>query len=377
MSTPEGESYLDRERFYVALRLIALAQDGKAVSEQSIYDDIAASIPKFSSSVVVKDKWEVDSSDKEKYLKVFSQASFGKGFLSTEEAIEFFKKTQVKPEYLKKIWNLSDPEDSGEFRENQFIVAMHLITRLKNLSEPIPDELPLPLKKIITLKAAEPAKVVSPSEPFADFGLGSIQPSKPNNDPFAGFGINALTLNKPDSGFGGVDNGKIGKTEDFGFGVSSSLNFATLPIKNNLEETRNSVGGIKTSMNSLNSMNSMNKANTLSNFSESTEEKPPEISEFASGKKSVNESPEKNENFKNVTRKSVENRQESRKEEELNEILDKLEKKIQKKFREWKDVRAKMSLERERNQMLSGKLSEANSKHLVDLSQLILNIIED
>ena len=36
-----------------------------------------------------------------------------------------------------------------------------------------------------------------------------------------------------------------------------------------------------------------------------------------------------------------------------------------------------MSLERERNQMLSGKLSEANSKHLVDLSQLILNMIED
>lgn len=354
--TPEGEGYLDRERFYVALRLIALAQEGKPASEQSIFDDVPAGIPKFQSNVVVKDKWDLESTDKEKYSKAFLQISSGKGYLTSEETLEVFRKTQVRPEYLKKIWNLSDPNDSGEFRENQFMVAMHLITRVKNLSEPVPDELPASLKKIMTPSIVE-NKIVSQAEPFADFG----NPAKNPNDAFSDFGLSAIS-SKP------IDSYPSLPTTDIGFGVNLSSNFQTMPIKNNLEAPMSSISG----RNSMNSMNSMNSK------IEKTEEKGDMIGFDIKAKEKVveNESPNKPIGRMSSRKSTEPNVEEKRKEEEISEQLERVEEKIQKRFRELRDVRAKLSLEREKNQMLSMKLSEGKSKQLSDLSQLILNILD-
>ena len=240
IATPEGESFLDRERFYVALRLIALAQEGKPVSEQSIYDDIQASIPKFQSNVVVKNKWDVDTADKDKYSKMFLSLSNGKGYLTTEEAIEMFRKTQVKPEYLKKIWNLSDPTDSGEFRENQFMVAMHLVTRLKNLSEPIPDELPPPLKKIISAQPQEANKPPQ-NEAFTDFGMGGMNAPKNTGDAFSDFSIGAIGQMKPPEAFPTSDfNIKPVPQTNQEFGFNNPKSFASVPIKINLDDAKSS-----------------------------------------------------------------------------------------------------------------------------------------
>ena len=362
ISTPEGENYLDRERFYVAMRLIALAQEGKPVSEQSIYDDVQAGIPKFQSSVVVKDKWEVDSGDKEKYSRAFKNCSGGKGFLDTNEAIAVFRETGIKSEYLKKIWNLSDPEDSGEFRENQFIVAMHLVSRVKNLSEPVPDELPPALKKIIQLRPQEAAKVLT-SEPAVDslqeaFSIQQLTkypnlPSVPGNPP-----------------------------------LSAAPQFQTMqPIKINLDEAKNPTMTSMASMSSMASMASMasssaNKGKVDNNedlLLDSSSVPKPVLSESPKGK---NEKSEKNwtavektvNETRNSSRKSIEGKVND---EELSEMIDKVESKIQKEFRKWRDLRAKLSLEREKGQMLNTKLQETNAKYLKELSQSILSILDE
>ena len=350
ISTPEGESFLDRERFYVAMRLIALAQEGKSVSEQSIYDDIPAGIPKFQSSVVVKDKWDVESADKEKYVRMFNSLGGAKGYLDTNEAINAFRETGVKSDYLKKIWNLSDPTDTGEFREPQFIVAMHLVSRVKNMSEPVPDELPPPLKRIISAKPAEPEK--NKSEAFSD--------TFP--DAFSMQGLTAYpslpVIQTP---------------------IASQ--FQTAPtIKINLEDS-------KSSMNSLNSLKSKQEEKKapknedlgddllLSDpyFKPKLTESPPEKipSKVAVERKSVDRT--------SIERNSIEGKVEigGRRDEELSEHIERLEEKIQKRFREWRDIRAKLSLEREKGQMLQTKLQEVNAKHLKELSQTILGILED
>ncbi|OMJ72309.1 hypothetical protein SteCoe_29278 [Stentor coeruleus] len=373
--TPEGESFLDRERFYVALRLIAYAQEGKPVTEQSIFDDIAAGIPKFQSAVVIKDKWDIENADRDKYVKAFNSICGGKGFLTTEEAVDVFRKTQVKGEYLKKIWNLSDPEDSGEFRESQFIVAMHLITRVKNLSEPVPDELPLPLKKVISAKPLEPQKTSQP-EPFGNLGMPG--PQKNQNDAFADFGLSAISQPKPPeislgSGFGMPQ----GSLDNFAFSTAPAPKpgaFQTAQIKINLEEPRSSIS----SQGSMNSMNSMKIK---------TEEKPQKVEEL----KEVEPIPEP----LIIKRNSITNQHIERndpaievkskktysdmnaKDDELSEQLERVEEKIQKKLREWRDIRSKLSLEREKTQILSLKLHEAGGKYLNDLAKLMVNILEE
>lgn len=355
ISTPEGESYLDRERFYVAMRLIALAQEGKSVSEQSIYDDIAAGIPKFQSNVVVKDKWDIENAEKEKYVRMFNSLSGGKGYLDTNEAINVFRETGVKSEYLKKIWNLSDPGDTGEFKENQFIVALHLASRVKNLSEPVPDELPAPLKKIMSAKPPEPEK--PKTEAFAD--------TFP--DAFSMQGITSYPSLPV------INN-------------SAAPQFQTMPaIKINLDDS-------KSSMNSLNSLKSKQEEKKVIKNEEFGDDllvsepaikikskvyEPPEETyekvpqKVVSDRKSIDRS--------SLERKSIEGKVEigGRKDEELTEQIDRLEDKIQKRFREWRDIRAKLSLEREKGQMLQTKLQEANAKHLKELSTTILGILED
>ena len=364
ISTPEGESYLDRERFYVAMRLIALAQEGKPVTEQSIYDDVQAGIPKFQSSIVVKDKWEIDSADKEKYSRAFKSCSGGKGFLDTNEAINVFRETGIKSEYLKKIWNLSDPEDSGEFRENQFMVAMHLVSRVKNLSEPVPDELPPVLKKIIQARPQEVAKV-QVSEPVVD----SLQEA---------FSIQQLTK-YPNLAPAGT-----------GQAISAAPQFQTMQnFKINLDE---GIGNTMGSMASLNSMNSINLINSGAGNKVKVESNDDLLMESNSIVKPVlTESPKdkgdkgwssverKSIEVKSIERKSIEGRVEigSRKDEELSEQIDRIEEKIQKKFREWRDLRAKLSLEREKGQMLNSKMQDLNGKYLKELSQSILSILDE
>ena len=363
ISTPEGESYLDRERFYVAMRLIALAQEGKPVTEQSIYDDVQAGIPKLQSSVVVKDKWEIDSADKEKYSRAFKSCSGGKGFLDTNEAISVFRETGIKSEYLKKIWNLSDPEDSGEFRENQFMVAMHLVSRVKNLSEPVPDELPPVLKKIIQARPQEAKLQVS--EPVVD----SLQEA---------FSIQQLTKYP---NLGPVANNPP---------ISAAPQFQTMQaFKINLDEGQNTTMG---SMASLNSMNSINALNSNKGKVESSDDLlmdshsaiKPVLSESPKGKiekvdKGWSSVERKSIEGKSIERKSIEGRVEigNRKDEELSEQIDRIEEKVQKKFREWRDLRAKLSLEREKGQMLSSKLQDMNGKYLKELSQSILSILDE
>ncbi|CAG9316931.1 unnamed protein product [Blepharisma stoltei] len=357
--TPNGESFLDRERFYVALRLIALAQEGKPVNVDAIYANTPAALPNFKSNVVVKDKWDIEDDDKDKYEKFFNQVSQGKGFLTADEAYGLLTRTGAKSEYLAKIWNMCDPNDSGELNKNHFIVAMHLASKVKALSEPVPDEIPQVLNKIFFAKIDEPAP---------------IEPPKP--EAFSEFGINATSASFPSVGFGIDNSGGFGMqasqkpADPFGLGFQTA---PSKPIKLNMDKPDDSL-----------MMKNIAKPPEPVLFDKAPAMKPSDPSfEFKAqplkddlleeepqqsfGRSSSQSSSKKN------TYKADENLDGLQKRNnELTEQLREIEDEIQEKLREWRDVRSRLSLERERNQVLASRLEEMNSKVLQDTFQVAI-----
>jgi hypothetical protein len=183
LATPNGESFLDRERFYVSMRLIALAQEGTPLNQDTVHT-VPKDYPKFSSGSSAPSSWSVPDEDKMKYSMIFDNTSYGKGYLTGMEAKEIFQRTELTLPDLKQVWDLVDTDRSGKLNKNQFIVAMHIINRRVNGRTPVPDRLPSELKNLVETPAETQAfgNLGMPAQPSA-----SVQPPKPK-DPMFDFG---------------------------------------------------------------------------------------------------------------------------------------------------------------------------------------------
>lgn len=170
IATMTGESYLDRDRFFIAMRLISCAQQGKPVSADSISSNVAVDLPNFELEQRREDPWELNEEDKSKYVAMFNQLCQGKGFLAGTECIAIFRRSELTMEDLAKIWTLSDPQDSGQLNSSQFTVAMHMIMTLKRRSMNVPDTLPLSLKAVMN----------APPSSGDSFGMGMGPMSSPS-----------------------------------------------------------------------------------------------------------------------------------------------------------------------------------------------------
>lgn len=359
--TPNGESFLDRERFYVALRLIALAQEGKSVSPDSIFNNTPAGLPNFKSTAVIKDRWELEDDDKDKYEKLFNQFSGGKGFLTAEEAYAILSRTGAKSEYLSKIWNLCDPNDTGELIKNQFLVALHLATRVKLLSEPVPDEIPAALKKVFLARLEPEFKSIDQpkSEAFAEFGLAGPQGiSHPQTQAFQAPAQSNLGFQQENK-------------DSFGFGFKDQFQtMPSKPIKLNLEKSNES-SMIKKAL----------KQPDL--FEAKIQQKSPDQSfEFQATPLKEDLLEDSDESRRSHVRTSSHSKIRNeplhdgkanslyKRNDDLTTKLKEVEDEIQEKLREWRDVRSRLSLERERNQVLSSRLEEMNAKMLQETFQI-------
>ena len=183
LATPNSESFLDRERFYISMRLIALAQEGTPLNQDTVHT-VPKDYPKFSSGSSAPSSWSVPDEDKMKYSMIFENTSYGKGFLTGMEAKEIFQRTELTLPDLKQVWDLVDTDRSGKLNKNQFIVAMHIINRKVNGRTPVPDRLPSELKNLVETPAETQAfgNLGMPAQPSA-----SVQPPKPK-DPTFDFG---------------------------------------------------------------------------------------------------------------------------------------------------------------------------------------------
>ncbi|UIZ22818.1 hypothetical protein KXD40_003662 [Peronospora effusa] len=174
-------SNLSRHEFYVAMRLISMAQHGEHVSVSRFYQLAALSYPlakiegvscshemdptliqmpsqtqdmSVSSQVHTQQdvnavqhqkplSYALSAAEKSKYELVFHQYDTDHdGFLMGTEAIALFQMSGLGRNILREIWSMADVTQDSKLNIQEFYVAMHLIVCLSKRGLPMPPTLP-------------------------------------------------------------------------------------------------------------------------------------------------------------------------------------------------------------------------------------------
>ena len=154
IAQPKSKQYLERDEFYVALRLIALAQNNMPFNEQAII--LNKPIPPLPNFNLKKDfladgdtSFELKDDEKIKYKRIFDINKDGNNDnISAKKAIQMWRSTGVSDNVIQKIADVLKPNETRGFLNlREFQVATHLI----NLSDrhEIPTQLPANLKKYL------------------------------------------------------------------------------------------------------------------------------------------------------------------------------------------------------------------------------------
>eukprot|EP01137_Pigoraptor_chileana_P029101 Opistho-2@13861 len=134
-----GKPSVDKQSFFVALKLIALAQNGKEValsnlSAQTPMPQFKGSLasssgPTISASAVIAPsagEWLIKPQEKDGYDKFFIASGAVNGYLAGDKAKGVLMNSKLPFDILKTIWELSDIDKDGQLDADEFAVAMHL-----------------------------------------------------------------------------------------------------------------------------------------------------------------------------------------------------------------------------------------------------------
>ncbi|XP_044054373.1 epidermal growth factor receptor substrate 15-like 1 isoform X2 [Siniperca chuatsi] len=149
LADPDGNGYLDKQGFYVALRLVACAQSGQEVSLSSLNLSVPppkfkdTSSPSLSSTASASSElhWAVRPEEKSKFDGIFESLAPVNGLLSGEKVKPVLINSKLPLDVLGKVWDLSDIDKDGHLDRDEFAVAMHLVYRALE-KEPVPALLP-------------------------------------------------------------------------------------------------------------------------------------------------------------------------------------------------------------------------------------------
>ncbi|KFQ10350.1 Epidermal growth factor receptor substrate 15-like 1, partial [Leptosomus discolor] len=173
LADPEGKGYLDKQGFYVALRLVACAQNGHDVNLSSL--NLTVPPPKFhdtSSPLLMtppstETHWAVRVEEKAKFDGIFESLLPVNGLLSGDKVKPVLMNSKLPLDILGRVWDLSDIDKDGHLDKDEFAVAMHLVYRALE-KEPVPSLLPPSLippskrKKTPVFPGAVPVLPASP-----------------------------------------------------------------------------------------------------------------------------------------------------------------------------------------------------------------------
>jgi epidermal growth factor receptor substrate 15 len=177
---------------------IARAQVGTPLSQQSTGEN-----------------WAVGPQEKARFDQIFSTIDRNNsGFISGEQAVEFFGNARLPEEILAQIWDLADMNSEGRLDKDGFAVAMYLIRQQRgtkdgrgNLPTTLPSALIPPSKRKQQLPPSQPTapafENAAPTKPrsAADdlFGLDAFgpTPSAPQQAPQSTGGTDAGPFANP------------------------------------------------------------------------------------------------------------------------------------------------------------------------------------
>ncbi|TNN61735.1 Epidermal growth factor receptor substrate 15-like 1 [Liparis tanakae] len=149
LADPDGKGYLDKQGFYVALRLVACAQSGQEVSLSSLnltipppkFKDTSSPCLSSTASASSELNWAVRHEEKSKFDVIFESLAPVNGLLSGEKVKPVLINSKLPLDILGKVWDLSDIDKDGHLDRDEFAVAMHLVYRALE-KEPVPALLP-------------------------------------------------------------------------------------------------------------------------------------------------------------------------------------------------------------------------------------------
>ncbi|ETE69222.1 Epidermal growth factor receptor substrate 15-like 1 [Ophiophagus hannah] len=176
LADTDGKGILNKQEFFVALRLVACAQNGLDVSLSSL--NLPVPPPRFndSTSPLLCGRappdipWAVKIEDKAKYDAIFDSLNPVNGLLSGDKVKPVLLNSKLPVDVLGRVWELSDIDHDGMLDRDEFAVAMFLVYCALE-KEPVPMSLPPTL--------VPPSKRKGISIP----GVGqSVPPSTPNKE---------------------------------------------------------------------------------------------------------------------------------------------------------------------------------------------------
>ncbi|XP_045553524.1 intersectin-1 isoform X9 [Salmo salar] len=165
------------------------------------------------------DAWVISLDERAKHDQQFvSLAPSPAGYITGDQARNFFLQSGLPPPILAQIWALADMNNDGKMDMHEFSIAMKLI-KLKLQGHPLPPSLPPSMKQPpppptapfgmhgLGVMPGLPAVPPLPMPPMPGVGMSpplvsSVPPSVPpmaNGVPMTGFSHQATTLNKSSS----------------------------------------------------------------------------------------------------------------------------------------------------------------------------------
>ncbi|XP_034557970.1 epidermal growth factor receptor substrate 15 [Notolabrus celidotus] len=161
LADSERKGALNKQQFFIALRLVACAQNGLEVALKSL--NVAVPPPKFhdtssplSAGVAVDIPWVVKPEEKIKFDSIFESLGPAGGMLTGDKVKPVLLNSKLPVDILGRVWELSDIDRDGMLDKDEFSVAMYLVYRALE-GEPVPMSLPPPL--------VPPSKRKKPSVP--------------------------------------------------------------------------------------------------------------------------------------------------------------------------------------------------------------------
>ncbi|OJD15661.1 hypothetical protein AJ78_04079 [Emergomyces pasteurianus Ep9510] len=123
--------------------------------------------PQFQSTVSVQSTggdWTITPQEKAHFDTVFATVDKANlGYITGDQAVEFFTNAQLPEETLASIWDLADIDSDGQLSKDEFAVAMYLVRQQRTTREPLPQALPSALippsmrRQMVSAPAAAPA----------------------------------------------------------------------------------------------------------------------------------------------------------------------------------------------------------------------------
>lgn len=192
---------LTRDEFYIALRLVALAQSGKEVSEKAITIDLDAPLPKFeslpttstssgssnpishSNEIQSTGKYSISEEDIQQYVKICMNVdSEQKGYLTQSQMKGVIAKTNLPGNVANTLFMICDEQGTGNFQYPMAVLMIHFaVLAMKNTPLPraIPEDVKRKVINSVSNYVQQPSRIMNQPPPMKTMDAGDNLYSAP------------------------------------------------------------------------------------------------------------------------------------------------------------------------------------------------------